>query len=183
MIASHRIVCERCVYRLWKKLTRRSCNKIVGLTSLVKKTMKNKVVIVLPWKSFLMILSLTKQLSPSPLADSSPGASFFVQKRARNANSPFSFILTHFLKAASPSPPTPPQVFFSRRGERETRITIHRFRLFYFLTMCKVTWPYMCVEAQSKTSEVTSGENVISFKTAGNIAKQSYFETTPWPRP
>lgn len=68
VIASHRIVCQRCVYRLWKKLTRRSCNKIVGLTSLVKKTMKNKVVIVLPWKSFLMILSLTKQLSPSPLA-------------------------------------------------------------------------------------------------------------------
>ena len=61
---------ERCIFCLkeYKEyITRRSCNKIVGLTSLVKKTMKNKVVIVLPWKSFLMILSLTKQLSPSPL--------------------------------------------------------------------------------------------------------------------
>lgn len=138
MIASHRIVCQRCVYRLWKKLTRRSCNKIVGLTSLVKKTMKNKVVIV----TSLEVLFNDFVAHKTALAfatDSSPGASFFVQKRARNANSPFSFILTHFLKAASPSPPTPPQVFFSRRGERETRMTIHRFRLFYFLTMCKVT--------------------------------------------
>lgn len=122
MIATHRIGCQTSVYRLSKKSPRRSCNKLVGLTSLVKKTMKNKVVLVLPWSSFLMILSLAKQLSPSPLTppqalrflyrseretrirpfplfslkatDSSAGA-FFAQRRARNANdnSPISFIL------------------------------------------------------------------------------------------
>lgn len=182
VIASHRIVCRRCVYRLWKKLTRRSCNKIVGLTSLVKKTMKNKVVIVLPWKSFLMILSLTKQLSPSPLTP--PQALRFLYRSERETRiRPFPLFSLISWKPLRPRHRLLRRCFFSRRGERETRMTIHRFRLLYFLTMCNFTWPYMCVEAQSKTSEVTSGENVISFKTAGNIAKQSYFETTPWPRP
>lgn len=183
MIASHRIVCQRCVYRLWKKLTRRNCNKIVGLTSLVKKTMKNKVVIVLPWKSFLMILSLTKQLSPSPLTP--PQALRFLYRSERETRiRPFPLFSLISWKPLCPRHRLLRRCFFRAEmsAKREWRFT----DFVYF-----ISWPCarsrdhtcMCVDAQSKTSEVTSGENVISFKTAGNIAKQSYFETTPWPRP
>lgn len=108
--------CQRCVYRISKKSRWRNCNKLVGLTSLVKKTMKNQVVLVLPWSSFVMILSLAKQLSPSPLTP--PQALRFLYRSERETRIRpfplFSFLESRFAFATDSST----GAFFAQRRPR-----------------------------------------------------------------